>query len=117
MCGGYFLVLPQQPANSQHTVAVLVFSGLQCQEAQHDNKPTPVTHQQPLAPIYSTIPITTLTAILQMEAIALKLLGGKLAPKLLFFVLKQELLNFSEMAPWCLQKLFEMNGVLGYSSV
>ena len=32
-------------------------------------------------------------------AISLKLVGGKLAPKLLYFVLKKELLNFSETAP------------------
>ena len=32
--------------------------------------------------------------------ISLKHLGGKIAPKLVYFVLKKELLNVSEMAPW-----------------
>ena len=32
-------------------------------------------------------------------AVSLKLLGGKLALKLVYFVLRKELLNFSEMAP------------------
>ena len=32
-------------------------------------------------------------------AISLKLLGGKLAPKLIHFVLRKELLRLSEMAP------------------
>ena len=31
--------------------------------------------------------------------ISLKLLGGKLAPKLVYFALRKELINFSEMAP------------------
>ena len=32
-------------------------------------------------------------------AISLKLIGGKVAPKLLYFVLRKELLNLSEMPP------------------
>ena len=35
-----------------------------------------------------------------LGAVSLKLLGGKLAPKLVYFVLRKELLNLSEMAPW-----------------
>ena len=35
-----------------------------------------------------------------LGTISLKLLGGKLAPKLVHFVLRKELLHFSEMAPW-----------------
>ena len=27
--------------------------------------------------------------------------GDKIAPRLVFFVLEKELLNLSEMAPWC----------------
>ena len=38
-----------------------------------------------------------------LGVISLKLLRGELAPKLVYFVLKKELLNFSEIAPWIIQ--------------
>ena len=36
-----------------------------------------------------------------LGAISQKLLGGKLAPKLIHFILRKELLRLSEMAPRC----------------
>ena len=36
---------------------------------------------------------------MKQDAISLKLLGGKLAPKRVYFVLKEELLSLSEIAP------------------
>ena len=35
-----------------------------------------------------------------LGAISLELLGGKLAPELVYFILGKELLNFGETAPW-----------------
>ena len=43
--------------------------------------------------------ITSAAGIEPQGTISLKLLVGKLAPKLVYFVLKKELLNFSEMTP------------------
>ena len=37
---------------------------------------------------------------MNLSAVSLKLLGGKLAPKPVYFVLRKELLNLREMAPW-----------------
>ena len=34
-----------------------------------------------------------------LGAVSLKLLGGKLAPKAVYFIMRKELLNLSEMAP------------------
>ena len=39
-----------------------------------------------------------------LGAVSLKLLGGKLAPQLIDFVLKKELLNFSETALWAINQ-------------
>ena len=36
---------------------------------------------------------------IDLGTISLKRLGGKLAPKLVYIVLREELLNFSEVAP------------------
>ena len=35
-----------------------------------------------------------------MVAVSIKVLGGKLASKLVYFVQRKELLNFTETAPW-----------------
>ena len=49
------------------------------------------------------LPITQYRFSFHLGAISLKVLGGKFAPKLVYFVLRKELLTFSEMAPWSYQ--------------
>ena len=41
-----------------------------------------------------------------LDVISLKLLGGQFPPELVFFVMRRELLNFSEMVPWSLSASF-----------
>ena len=64
----------------------------------------PVNQQSSMLPLYHGCPLTLvcirtdLSYCLLLGAVSLKLLAGKLAPKLVYFVLENELLNFNEMA-------------------
>ena len=44
--------------------------------------------------------LLTSTRTVNLATISPKHLGGEIAPKLAYFVLEKELLNFSEMHPW-----------------
>ena len=46
----------------------------------------------------------TLSITIRSGPVSLKPSGGKLAPKLVYFLLEKELLNFGETAPWFLKR-------------
>ena len=52
--------------------------------------------------------------ICDLGTISLKLLRGKLALKLVYFVLRKELLNFSETVPWVHIRVLLHFYILGY---